>query len=664
MADNQEVEIKAMPEEQLEAIFSAQDISGQDITSLASIGLQMGGNSKYTDAQRAEVEKAIWGKVDAVASHAQKLDPKEFGSFQSLLDNLPQTYRSELGTRLDTIKSAETRLYRAKNGIDDRTFGKKVKDGAEHAGEQIKEGFNEFGEAVKENYQQKKTKLKRNYNVGKRFARIAANKKKNQVKNWVKDKQGQANDWGNRQGEKVDNWVKNAVKSLENVEMGIRSVSGQIRNKYNRMQRANRIASERAKNRRKIAWRDLKNKWKARGKKALDGGKKIWNGTKKVVQTVGKISLGVSKGVAVVAYASYKAGKFAGNQLARGYKALSNIKLPSPKAKEPNDKSTSLELANGNLSKLSPEQIKHTYQDLKPHRDSAQGNKQGDAYYKVSAYSTQFLNDVKSGKIPLNNDNAEQVAAWLEVNRNIQEEVNKNRAKEHDDRNQAIDEMLKKQPLKKKEPVEKTAEPEAKKEPVEKTTEPKKDIYAELNLTDNEKKVVEAQYGLLKGIYNHPDGLLDTPERKAIVLETYKQSLKTQGLNDEQVGGVVASQQEANKDNPKYKDMFKEPEKTSEPEVKKEPVQQTAPEKELEKEAKEPVAKTEPTKAAESKPSQPFSLDELTKAATEPKSTMTEEQRRKHVALEKAGRVNRPVRREPVRQTTLDPNLKSKRERV
>lgn len=122
---------------------------------------------------------------------------------------------------------------------------------------------------------------------------------------------------------------------------------------------------------------------------------------------------------------------------------INGIKLPSVKGRA-GEKGSALDLANGDLSKLKPEQIKNVYNELKQHRDKPRGDKYGDAYYKISAYSTELLNEIKAkGAGAITDDNAGKVAAWLEVNKNIQQEVNKNRAKENEDRNAEIEGFLK-----------------------------------------------------------------------------------------------------------------------------------------------------------------------------------------------------------------------------
>lgn len=550
------------------------DIEDLDIVGLAALSQNIDGNNP----QKAEVEKAVWKKIEAVAGRIEKLNPedaKELGAFQSLLENLPASYRMELGAKLDTVKSAETRLYRAQNGLDDRTAGEKAKDGITDAAENIKEGFNEFGQEVKNGYNKKKTQLKRNYNVGKRFARMAVNKKKNQAKDWVKNKKQSYDNAVDRMDARIDKWVNNAGQALENIENGIRAIPkkikegaanvyGQARQSYLNAKERERLRREKARQRRKEQW----NKFK--------------NGVKKFGAGVGKYAAQTAKAVAMTAYAGYRFAKWGGQMVGKAWNAgksiINGIKLPEVKAKSPNEKSTLLDMANGNLAALKPEQVKNLYNELKQYRDTARGNKYGDAYYQVSAFSTRFLNDVKSGEVQISDKNAEQIAAWLEINKNIQEEVNKNRAAEHNDRNSEIEKMLKPftakeetreevkpHEVKIEEPKKEEAREEKPKEEIkpraeEKTKEePKKDIYAGLNLSDEQKKAAEERFATFKDIFSHPEeNGLNSAERRDTVVSMYKESLKNNGFSDVQINEVISRQKEDVKDNPQLKDMFRE----------------------------------------------------------------------------------------------------------
>ena len=150
----------------------AEDFNSLDISALAA-KLK---DKTLTAEDKKQLDSAIWSKVSNIGKRIEQLNPQDkdqLKSFRSLLKSLPSAYRQELGEKLDIIKSAETRLFRAERGIDDRSVGDKLKDGLEQGVDNVKQGA---------------AKLQRNFNVGKRFARMAINKKQNQVKTWVKGK--------------------------------------------------------------------------------------------------------------------------------------------------------------------------------------------------------------------------------------------------------------------------------------------------------------------------------------------------------------------------------------------------------------------------------------------------------------------------------------------
>ena len=85
-----------------------------------------------------------------------------------------------------------------------------------------------------------------------------------------------------------------------------------------------------------------------------------------------------------------------------------------------------------------------------------------------------------------------------------------------------------------------------------------KDMYEGLNLSDAQKKTIDGEFNQLKDVYDNPDkwNLADS-KNKDIVLNTYKESLKQQGLDDNQVRELMSRQRESVKDNPQYQDMFR-----------------------------------------------------------------------------------------------------------
>lgn len=575
------------------------DLENLSMTELAQLSRHVN-SGNFPAAQRRKVEALVWRKIKSVADRASKLDPQnkeELQAFQSMLEGLPLAYRMETGGFLPTVKSAETRLYRAQNGIDDRTVTEKAKDNVNQFGSNLHEAYSQmydrvddkvnawvntagekieaFENGVRNAPRKAAAKLKHNAQVGHRFMRMAANRGKNNTKNWLKAKHQGYSEWYDRMDDKLNAWVDKAGKKIEAFEKG------------------------------------------------LDKG-------------IDKAAAGMSKAVRTTGMAVAAVGTYGFKQMKRGWQKMGNvingIKLPSVKGRA-GEKGSALDLANGDLSKLKPEQIKNIYNELKQHRDKPRGDKYGDAYYKVSAYSTELLNEIKAkGAGAITDDNAGKIAAWLDVNKNIQQEVNKNRAKENEDRNAEIEGFLKKrQPQEKEEksaeqskpakmhqsglaaeyedfansmgkkvdaaflrdcregkykndfeqfiaaqrekygpkkqpesaanaqmPESRTAEtgtPEAR--TTEAASKPK-DMYEGLNLSDAQKKTIDGEFNQLKDVYDNPDkwNLADS-KNKDIVLNTYKESLKQQGLDDNQVRELMSRQRESVKDNPQYQDMFR-----------------------------------------------------------------------------------------------------------
>ena len=398
----------------------AEDFNSLDISALAA-KLK---DKALTAEDKKQLDSAIWNKVSRIGRRIERLNPQDkdqLKSFRSLLKSLPSSYRRELGEKLDIIKSAETRLFRAERGIDDRSVGDKLKDGLEQGVDN-----------AKNNVKQGAAKLQRNFNLGKRFARMAINKKKNQVKTWVKAKKQGYDNWVDSVDAKINDWVNKAGTALENIENGIREIPANIKNAgtkvFNQMRDSFKAGQARIKARQEALKRRRKQQWN----KFKSGVKTTVKGT---VMVIGGMAAVVGKGAV-----------WSAKQLRRGWQAgkriINGIKLPEVKG-HPNENSTLLDMANGNLADLKPEQIKNLYNELKKYRDTPSGNKYGDAYYRVSAYSTELLNEIKSkGKDSINDENADKVAAWLEVNKNIQEEVNKNHAVEYDRRNAEIGDFL------------------------------------------------------------------------------------------------------------------------------------------------------------------------------------------------------------------------------
>ena len=678
------------------------DLENLSITELAQLSQHVN-SGNFPAAQRQKVEALVWRKIKSIADRASKLDPQnkdELQAFQAMLDGLPLAYRMETGGLLPTVKSAETRLYNAKNGIDDRTASEKAKDNLNEFGNNLHQKYSDmydriddkvnawvnaagekieaFENGVKNAPKKAVTKLKHNAQVGHRFMRMAANRSKNNTKNWIKNKKQGYDQWVDRMDDKLNAWVDKAGQKIEAFENGVHAVPGMIKDRivegyergkeaYLKAQEAQRKRDELRRQRRreqvaklkhnaKLGYRFMRlaaNKTKNQSKNWIKNkkqgydqwvdrmddklnawvdkaGQKIEAFENGLDKGIDKAAAGMSKAVKTVGKGVVAAGAYGFKQMKRGWQKMGNvingIKLPSVKG-HAGEKSSALDLANGDLSKLKPEQIKNVYNELKQYRDKPRGDKYGDAYYKISAYSTELLNEIKAkGAGAITDDNAGKVAAWLEVNKNIQQEVNKNRAKENEDRNAEIEGFLKKRKPKEKEGKEakkqenkqsqKTPErgglaaeyedfakslgkevdaaflrdcregkykndfeqfvaaqrekygpkkqpesmgkPQVQEQKMAETSGRPKDMYEGLGLSDAQKKTIDGEFNQLKDVYDNPDKWnLADGKNKDIVLNTYKESLKQQGLDDNQVRELMSRQRESVKDNPQYQDMFR-----------------------------------------------------------------------------------------------------------
>ena len=504
------------------------DIEHLSIVELANLSQHVN-SGNFSATQKQKVEALVWKKIKDVANRASKLDPQnkdELKAFQSLLDNLPLAYRMETGGFLPTVKSAETRLYNAQNGIDDRTAAEKAKDNINQFGSDVHKAYSDFydkvddkvnawvntaGEKIEsfeKSIKNAPKKLKHNAKLGWRFMRIAANRQKNNTKNWMKNKHQSYSAWYDRMDDKLNAWVDKAGQKIEAFERGLANAPKKLKHNAKLGWRFMRIAANRQKNNTKnwiknkhqsySAWHDRiddkLNAWVDKAGQKIEAFERgLANAPKKLkhnaklgwrfmriaanrqknnaknwiknkhqsysawhdriddklnawVDKAGQKIEAFERGLANAPKNIAKFGKNSWNALQRGWQRaksiINGIKLPQVKGKA-GEKSTVLDLANGDLSKLKPEQIKNVYNELKQYRNRPRGDKFGDAYYKISGYSTEILNEIKAkGANSITDENAEKVAAWLEVNKNIQEEVNKNRAYENEARNKEIEGFL------------------------------------------------------------------------------------------------------------------------------------------------------------------------------------------------------------------------------
>lgn len=607
----------------------AENFAGLDITALAARL-----KAKDLSAEdKASLDDAIWNKVSRIGRRAEKLDPQnkeELTAFKSLLKSLPRAYRIELGEKLDIIKSAETRLFRAERGIDDRTAEDKLKEGLEQGMNSVKNGVTKSA-----------AKLQRNYNVGKRFARMAVNKKKTQTKNWIKNKKQSYDKWVDDVDAKIDAWVNKAAKSLENIENGIREIPGQLKEMSNA-----------AFNQVKQSYKLARDKARARQEALKRRRRQQWNKFKAGVKTTAKGTALVLGGMLSV---TAKGAVWGAKQLRRGWqqgkRIIAGIKLPEVKGRA-NENSTLLDMANGNLAALKPEQVKNLYNELKKYRDTARGNKYGDAYYRVSAYSTELLDEIKSkGKEGVTDENADKVAAWLEVNKNIQEEVNKNRSVEYNKRNEDIADLLdehKPQINPKKKGIEMTAEEYA----------PYKAFAVQLGMTANAAFVRDCQNGKYKDAFEafhdnykakggEQDARQELKETREKETEKTRAEVERQAAETTPKEPVVEKAVETENKEPEKTPPVKEAEKQAEPQTEKreEPKHETRPlqrpralEPQPEPETPAPVAETEKEKKRSMTKSNLRKIQELRGVKTARRAKqVTMDNRGKFKAKENAG---------------------------
>lgn len=177
----------------------------------------------------------------------------------------------------------------------------------------------------------------------------------------------------------------------------------------------------------------------------------------KIAKNVAKYTGLIIAGAAILTYkgakATYKGVKSIGQNLSHRSQVAARaaaIKAASP-AKTPQEAEKS---ANGNLDKLNAGQIKANWSHI--------GRGESDGRYRMAQKAESVLESVKKGELKLNAENAPQIAAWLEVNRDIQDRINKNRVTEKNDRNEKIAEQLEafgfKNPNKTKETQEKESQ--------------------------------------------------------------------------------------------------------------------------------------------------------------------------------------------------------------
>ncbi len=414
MAEEDKYEVRAMNEEQAKAWFVLGDetLNKLEPRDIANLQLAMEKNPEaFTDAQRAKVKDISWNKIESVAKGKRKLDPKETNSFRSMLDRVPASTFMETGKDLSTFKEAENKWYRADRGIEEKSFGERVREQAQGA---------------KKHVSQKVAELKSKGKAIHRLNRMRYNRDKAAIKQLFTAAKAKAVEFKNKVASAAKQGVKTAAEVPFVLAYGVKELAAMgynaAKNKIN--QGVNKV-----KNGIKRRVNNVKNKINNGVNKVKNFGKKVWNGTKKVAKVTGYI-------IASPVIVPYKAARWmyrkvkAGiNWVRNGYKALKARAFGGP-SKVSQDAKTAEKQARGNQNKLSAEQVIANWKQI--------GRGESDGRYNMSRHSESVLDAAMKGEIKIDKSNAAQMAAWLEVNRDIQDRINHNNVVEKNERNKAI----------------------------------------------------------------------------------------------------------------------------------------------------------------------------------------------------------------------------------
>ena len=418
-------EVRAMNEEQAKAWFALGDdvLSRMEIREIANLQLAVEKNpNAFTEAQRAQIKDLSWKKIEQVAKGKQKLNPKETNSFKSILEHAPSSMYMGGERDVEIFKTAEGKWYNADRGIEEKSFGERVKEQASQAKKHVSEkvaALGNKGKAVhrlnRMKYNRDKAAIKQIFATAKAKAAEFKNKVASNVKQdaktaaevpfvlafGVKELASMAYNTGKNSVKQGFNIIKNGVNNVKN------SVKRRVTN---------------AKNKVSNAWNKTKR-----------FGKNVWKGFKTAAYVTGYV---VASPVILPYKAAkwvYNKGKAAINWVRNGYNNLKAKALAGP-TEISKDVKTAEKQARGNQNKLSAEQIMANWKLI--------GKGESDGRYNMSRQSESMLDAVMKGELKIDKSNAPKLMAWLEVNRDIQDRINQNRAVAKNERNQAVAEQL------------------------------------------------------------------------------------------------------------------------------------------------------------------------------------------------------------------------------
>ncbi len=544
-------EVQAMSEEQAKAwfILGSEALEKMDIKEIADLQAAMDKNpNAYTDEQRAQVKELSWKMIENVANRKRKLDPKETNSFRSMLDHVPATTFMESGKDLDTFKDAEQRWFNADRGIDDRTFGERVKDQATQAKKHVSE---------------KAAELRSKGKAVHRLNRMKYNRSKEAIKQKFAQAKAKAAEFRKQAAAKMKQGAKTAAEVPFVLAFGVKELASMgynaAKNKIN--QGINAVKNGIKRRVEKVTTK-VSNGWN----KTKNFGKKLWNGTKKVAKVTGYIIASPVilpyKGAKWV----YNKGKAAVNWVRNGYNKLKAKAFAGPTTIA-QDVKTAEKQARGNQNKLSAEQVMANWKQI--------GRGESDGRYNMAKHSESVLDAAMKGEIKIDKSNAAQMAAWLEVNRDIQDRINHNNVTEKNERNKAIAAQLEQfgyeNPYKTKEtqaqeaqdqtppvqepPVQdkpKEQEPPVQDKPLEAEPKPKE----VKPLTEEQSKLVQTQLGILQQ-FGQENGLKPDDTLYKDLSGLMEKGFAEKGISPEQM--EVIRQQNPNLFPPKEQDQTHKP---------------------------------------------------------------------------------------------------------
>lgn len=534
MADEDKYEVRPMDEGQAQAWFQ---LGGDTLDKLeprevSNLQLAMEANpNAFTDAQRAQVKDVAWKMVENVASGKRKLDPKETNNFKSILDHVPSTTFIE-GKDLETFKAAEQKWYNADRGIEEKSFGTRV-------GEKVN--------AAKQHVSEKAAQLQRQGKGVKIMAQRKIHRDKLAAKELMAQAKVKAAAAKAKAAKAAQSGVKYAGKGLKEIAMTpvYLGVAG-----YTLAAAGVKYAGKKIK--------QGTDKVKSGVTKVKNGAKKFWNGTKKVAKGAWKVATFPVVGPYKAAKWLYNKGKAGVNWLKKNYNDFKKALNAGP-TEISKDVKTAEKQARGNQNKLSAEQIMANWSQI--------GRGESDGRYNMSRHSESVLDAVMKGELKIDKANAPQVAAWLEVNRDIQDRVNKNNVVAKEERNRNVAAQLEQFGIKNPYKTEATQENENASQTQAAPEKPKEQeqTAAQANvkqvkpLTKEQSEFVNKQIGILKELGGETkDGALYQE-----MVGMMNKGFLEQGLTADQIMAVRQQNKLLPEDeNPKTKYQFPEQQDT------------------------------------------------------------------------------------------------------